>query len=56
METSSFGSEFVATQQCCGYLKGLKCETRIMGMSVNNSRVIYVDNQLCGVYLCLTLC
>ena len=34
METSSFGSEFVAMRQCCEYLKGLRYKHRMMGIPV----------------------
>ena len=45
METSSFGSEFVAMRQCCEYLKGLRYKLRMMGIPVNNPCFIYGDNQ-----------
>ena len=44
METSSFGSEFVAMRQCCKYLKGLQYILRMMGIPVNNPCFIYGDN------------
>ena len=46
METSSFGSEFVAMRQCCEYLKGLRYKLRMMGIPVNNPCFIYCDYQL----------
>ena len=45
METSSFGSEFVAMRQCCEYLKGLRYKLRMMGIPVSNPCFIYGDNQ-----------
>ena len=45
METSSFGSEFVAMRQCCEYLKGLRYKLRMMGIPVNNPCFIFGDNQ-----------
>ena len=45
METSSFGSEFVAMRQCCKYLKGLQYKLRMVGIPVNNPCFIYGVNQ-----------
>ena len=45
METSSFGSKFVAMRQCREYLKGLRYKLRMMGISVNNPCFVYGDNQ-----------
>ena len=45
METSSFGSEFVAMRQCCEYLKGLRYKLRMMGIPVINPCFVYGDNQ-----------
>ena len=36
METSLFGSKFMAMRQCCEYLRGLRCNHRMMGFPVNN--------------------
>ena len=44
LETSSFGSEFIAIKQCCEYLKGLRYKLRMMGIRVNNPCFIYGDN------------
>ena len=45
IETSSFGSEFVAMRQCCEYLKGLRYKLRMMGITVINPCFVYGDNQ-----------
>ena len=45
VETSSFGSEFVAMQQCCEYLRGLRYKLRMMGIPVEGPTFIYGDNQ-----------
>ena len=45
IETSSFGSEFCATKQCCEYLRGLRYKIRMMGIPVNNPCFIFGDNQ-----------
>ena len=45
IETSSFGSEFMAMKQCCEYLRGLRYKLRMMGIPVNNPVFTYGDNQ-----------
>ena len=45
IETSSFGSEFIAMKQCCEYLRGLRYKLRMMGIPVNNPVFTYGDNQ-----------
>ena len=45
METSSFGSEFVAMRHCCEYLKGLIYKLRMMYIPVMNPCFVYGDNQ-----------
>ena len=45
VETSSFGSEFVAMKQCCEYLRGLRYKLRMMGIPVNGPCYIQGDNQ-----------
>jgi hypothetical protein len=45
VETSSFGSEFVAMKQCCEYLRGLRYKLRMMGIAVNGPCYISGDNQ-----------
>ena len=45
VESSSFGSEFVAMKQCCEYLRGLRYKLRTMGISVDGCSYIFGDNQ-----------
>jgi hypothetical protein len=45
VETSSFGSEFVAMKQCCEYLRGMRYKLRMMGIAVNGPYYISGDNQ-----------
>ena len=45
VESSSFGSEFVAMKQCCEYLRGLRYKLRMMGIPVEGPAFIYGDNQ-----------
>jgi hypothetical protein len=45
VETSSFGSEFVAMKQCCEYLRGLRYKLRMMGISCEGPVYIQGDNQ-----------
>lgn len=45
VESSSFGSEFVAMKQCCEYLRGLKYKLRMMGIPCEGPAYIYGDNQ-----------
>jgi hypothetical protein len=45
VETSSFGSEFVAIKQCCEYRRGLRYKLRMMGIPVNGRCYICGDNQ-----------
>jgi hypothetical protein len=45
VETSSFGSEFVAMKQCCEYLRGMRYKLRMMGIAVNGPCYISGDNQ-----------
>ena len=45
MESSSFGSEFVAMKQCFEYLRGLRYKLRMMGIPVNGCCFIYGDNK-----------
>ena len=37
VESSSFGSEFVAMKQCCEYIHGLRYKLRMMGIPVSFS-------------------
>ena len=45
IETSSFGSEFIAMKQCTEYLRGLRYKLRMMGIPVEGPAYIYGDNQ-----------
>ena len=45
VESSSFGSEFIAMKQCCEYLKGLRYKLRMMGIPVVGPAYISGDNQ-----------
>ena len=45
IETSSFGSEFIALKQCCEYIPGLRYKLRMMGIEVNEPAYIYEDNK-----------
>ena len=45
VESSSFGSEFIAMKQCCEYLRGLRYKLRMMGIPCEGPALIYGDNQ-----------
>ena len=45
VESSSFGSKFIAMKQCCEYVHGLRYKLRMMGISCDNLTFIYRDNQ-----------
>ena len=45
VETSSFGSEFIAMKLCCEYVRGLRYKLRMMGISCEEPTYIYGDNQ-----------
>ena len=45
VETSSFGSEFIALKTCCEYIRGLRYKLRMMGISVHSPAYIFEDNQ-----------
>ena len=45
VESSSFGSEFIAMKQCCEYLRGLRYKLRMMGIPVEGPCYIEGDNQ-----------
>ena len=45
IETSTFGSEFIAMKQCCEYLRGLRYKLRMMGIPVDDPCYVYGDNQ-----------
>ena len=46
VESSSFGSEFIAMKQWCEYLRGLQYKLRMMGIPCDHPSYIYGDNQL----------
>ena len=45
VETSSFGSEFIAMKTCCEYLRGLRYKLRMMGIPCDYPSYILGDNQ-----------
>ena len=45
VESSSFGSEFVAMKQCCEYIRGLRYKLRMMGIPIIGHTYVYGDNQ-----------
>ena len=45
VESSSFGSEFIAMKQACEYLKGLEYKLRMMGIPCEGPAYIEGDNQ-----------
>ena len=45
VESSSFGSKFIAMKQCCEYVCGLRYKLRMMGISCDDPTFINGDNQ-----------
>ena len=45
IETSSFGSEFIAMKVCCEYLRGLRYKLRMMVIPCEFPSFVYGDNQ-----------
>jgi hypothetical protein len=45
VESSSFGSEFIAMKQCCEYIRGLCYKLRMLGIPCDGPVYIYGDNQ-----------
>ena len=45
IESSSFGTEFIAMKQCCEYLCGLRYKLHMMGIPCDQPSHIYGDNQ-----------
>ena len=45
VETSSFGSEFIAMKQCCEYVRGLRYKLRMMGIPVEGPTYVFGDNK-----------
>ena len=44
VESSTFGSEFIAMKQCCEYLRGLRYKLGMMGIPVEGPAYIKGDN------------
>ena len=51
IETSSFGSEFMALNHCCKYVRGLQYKLRMMGIHVDDLGPTYIfgDNKAVSV-------
>ena len=45
VETSTFGSEFLAMKACCEYLRGLRYKLRMMGIPLEHPCFVYGDNK-----------
>ena len=45
VESSLFGSEFVAMKHCCEYIRGLRYKLRMMGIPIFGPAYIYGDNK-----------
>lgn len=45
VESSTFGSEFIAMKQCCEYVRGLRYKLRMMGIPCEGPTYILGDNQ-----------
>ena len=45
VETSSFGSEFMAMKHVTEYIQGLRSKLRAIGISVNECTYVYGDNK-----------
>ena len=45
VESSSFGSEFIAMKQCSEYLQGLRYKLRMLGIPCDEPSLVYGDNQ-----------
>ena len=45
VETSSFGSKFIAMKQCCEYVRGLRDKLRMMGIPVEGPTYVFGDNK-----------
>ena len=45
VESSCFGSKFIAMKQCCEYVHGLRYKLRMMGISCEDPMFIYGHNQ-----------
>ena len=45
IETSTFGSEFIAMKNCCEYIQGLRYKLRMMGIPCDFPAYVYGDNK-----------
>ena len=45
METSTFGSKFVAMKHCTEYIQGLRFKLQMIGININGPAFVYGDNQ-----------
>ena len=45
VETSTFGSEFIAMKLCCEYVRGLRYKLRMMGIPVDLPAYVFGDNK-----------
>ena len=45
VESLSFGSKFIAMNQCCEYVRGLRYKLGMMGISCDDPTFIHGDNQ-----------
>ena len=45
IETSSFGSEFIAMKLCTEYVRGLRYKLRMMGIRIDEPTYVFGDNQ-----------
>ena len=45
VETSTFGSEFLAMKDACDYLRVLRYKIRMMGISLEHCCYVYGDNK-----------
>ena len=45
VETSSFGSEFMAMKTATEYIRGLRYKLRMMGIAINGPTYVYGDNK-----------
>ena len=45
VESSTFGSEFIAMKKVCEYIRGLRYKLRMMGIPVCGPAYVYCDNQ-----------
>ena len=41
VESSSFGSEFIAMKECCEYIRGLRYKLRMMGIAIDGAAYVF---------------